>query len=64
MSKTIIMMINTIDISTQLVVDHINIIIKITIKMKFEVMIEIQTIIKEDKINIMTLVLIHNLKMI
>jgi hypothetical protein len=64
MSKTIIMMINTIDINTQLVVDHINIIIKITIKMKFEVMIEIQTIIKEDKINIMTLVLIHNLKMI
>lgn len=64
MSKMIIMMINTIDISTQLVVDHINIIIKITIKMKFEVMIEIQTIIKEDKINIMTLVLIHNLKMI
>jgi hypothetical protein len=64
MSKTIIMMINTIDISTQLVVDHINIIIKITIKMKFEVMIEIQTIIKEDKINIMTLALILNLKMI
>jgi hypothetical protein len=60
----IIMMINTIDSNILLVVDHINITIKIMMKMKFEVMIEIQTIIKEDKINIMTLALILNLKMI
>jgi hypothetical protein len=60
----IIMMINIIDSNILLVVDHINITIKIMMKMKFEVMIEIQTIIKEDKINIMTLALILNLKMI